>query len=395
MPELRTRNWLRLAMPAVLACSLALSVSTSVSWAVPASSVNNDSTVPLSFTDRSVSYEEEGALSHELKLPLYHWWRPNASSRGTVVAVHGLVMHGRSFDVLGRTLAAQGFDVYAIDMRGYGRSMAEDHRYCVSESDCKHRIDYERSYSDLVALTCRLRKQSPRTPLFAVGESLGGAMVIRLSAQSPELVDGLILSSPAIKRQNFLDPYLMANAALSATNPTAQMDLMPFVRKFASDDPRVIAEKEVDPLLRHHLNAVELMRSCNVMRKTVTYIPEIPAETPVLVIQGSADRCIKADAIMLLLANLRSEDQTVKWFHERGHILLETNFVKPDTMDAVVSWLSGHVASGLVQAKMQRRFPEVAVTSADTSSSKPAKTALTQKTELMIQANELQVVGLR
>jgi hypothetical protein len=48
-----------------------------------------------------------------------------------------------------------------------------------------------------------------------------------------------------------------------------------------------------------------------------------------------------------------------------------------------------------VQAKMQRRFPEVAVTSADTSGSKPAKTALPQKTELMIQANELQVVGLR
>ena len=85
------------------------------------------------------------------------------------------------------------------------------------------------------------------------------------------------------------------------------------------------------------------------MRKTGSYVSEIPNNKPVLVIQGGADRCIKASAVMVLLANLQSTDQTVKWFHERGHILLETAFIKPDTMAAVVNWLNAHTESQSLQ----------------------------------------------
>jgi acylglycerol lipase len=301
--------------------------------------------------DNGVTYEEDGALTQRLSVPLYHWSQPGVAPRGVVLAVHGVVMHGRSFDTLGKTLAQQGFDVYAIDLRGYGRSIVSDHKYCESRHDCRHRVDYDRSYDDMVAVAHELKASYPTLPLFAVGESLGGGMVIRMAAQKPELVNGLILSAPAIKHHSFIDPYLVANGAFWIAKPHTQFDLMPFVRKCASDDPRVIAEMGTDPLLRRTLSAFELMQSSSTVRKTVSYISNIPSDTPVLVIQGSADRCIKADAVMLLLANLRSADQTVKWFHERGHILLETGYVKPDTMNAVLSWLNLHVDSSEIQAR--------------------------------------------
>jgi alpha-beta hydrolase superfamily lysophospholipase len=335
---------------------------------------------------QGVAYEEDGVVGEQLKLPIYHWWQPGNVPRGVVLAVHGVVMHGRSYDTLGRMLASQGFDVYAMDLRGYGRSVADDHRYCTSVEDCKHRIDYDKSFEDMIRLARTLRELHPSAPIFAVGESLGGGMVIRLAAKNADLVDGLILSAPAIKHHNFIDPYMVADGALAIAHPGAQLDVMPFVRKFASDDPRIIAEKESDPLLRRTLSAYELMLSSNAVRKTVKYIGEVPAETPVLVIQGSADRCIKANAVMLLLSNLRSSDQTVKWFHERGHILLETDYVKPDTMDAVVVWLNSHVDSPMMQAR-RSRLPDVVV--------EPKSTNAEALSGLNLNLGNLEMVGVR
>ena len=300
-----------------------------------------------------VIYEEQGAISQDLGMPIYHW-RNNAIShpRGIILAVHGLVMHGRSFGAVGQTLAGQGFEVFATDLRGYGRvSCDTKHEYCIDKTDCKQRIDYEKSFADLVTLAKHLRQEHPDVPLYAVGESLGGSMVIRLAAQRGELVDGIILSAPAIKRHSFIDPYLLSNAGLMMANPLMQLDLLPFVRKYASDDPVIVEELVNDPLMRKHMNACELLKSNLAVRKTASFISKIKPTTPVLVIQGSADRCVKANAVVLLLSQLRSQDQTVKWFHQRGHILLETAHVKPDTMDTVVGWLNDHAHGYELQAR--------------------------------------------
>lgn len=304
----------------------------------------------------SVSYEEDGAVSEELHMPIYHWSIPHAKPRGVVLAIHGVAMHGFSFDTLGRSLALEGFDVYATDLHGYGHYMKGDHAYCevaeCSRPDCKGKIDYDKSYEDIRKLAQYLKTKEP-IPLFAVGESLGGALTIRLASRDPNLVDGVILSAPAIKRHSFIDPCLVASAGLFLANPRAQLDLMPFVRRYSSDDPRVVAEKECDPLLRRHLSAYELLLASKTVRKTASYVENIPSTMPVLVLQGGGDRCLKAQAVMLLLSKLHSRDQTVKWFAERGHILIETAFVKPDTMGAVVQWLNTHVESQ-VQASVSQ-----------------------------------------
>lgn len=304
----------------------------------------------------AVEYQEDGVIAQRIAMPIYRWQSKTMAPRGVVLAIHGLVMHGKSYDQVGRTLAAQGFAVYATDMRGYGRCGSEHHHEFCQLPDCKQKIDYEKSFNDLVKLSQTLKEKYPSVPFYCIGESLGGAMAIKISSKYPELMDGLILSAPAIKRHNFFDPYLIAQAASwVAVNPKAQLDLMPFVRKFASDDPDVIAELQKDPLLRTHLSVTELLKSHNAVRKTISYVPGIKPEIPVLVIQGSADRCIKANAVMLLLSRLRSEDQTVKWFHQRGHILLETSHVKPDTMDSVVIWISDHADVHQLQVKGNNR----------------------------------------
>lgn len=319
----------------------------------PTSALNRTSTFVYAAELAPVTFEENGAICEQLHVPIYSWTKAHTHPRGVILAVHGLAMHGKSFAAVGTKLAELGYAVYSLDLRGYGRCNADDHGFCVLP-DCKHRINYDSSFDDIVRTARFLRELYPTVPLFGMGESLGGAMVIRLSATNPELVDGLVLSAPAIKHRTFIDPYLVADAGLVLANPRKQLDLTPFFRRFCSDDPRVVEETQTDPLVRRHLSAYELMQSSQTVRKTASFIDKIPKETPVLVIQGSADRCVKANAVMVLLSKLRSTDQTVKWFAERGHILLETAYVKPDTMDAVVGWLGSHVDTPAMQAKCNR-----------------------------------------
>jgi acylglycerol lipase len=309
----------------------------------------------------AVTYEEDGPLSEDLNVPLYTWKKSGVPLRGVILAVHGLAMHGSSYDHLGRTLAEKGYLVVSTDLRGYGSYINSSHKYCGQKDvDCKEKTNYSKSFEDLSALAKNLKQMYPAVPLFAVGESLGGALSIRLAANHPELIDGLVLSAPALRHHSFIDPNLMADASLCMTNWRHQLDLTPFVKRYSSDDPRIIDEVLADPMARRKLSAYELLQVSNAVHKTEAYVSRISPETPVLVIQGGADRCVKAGAVMILLSHLRSTDQTVKWFHHRGHILIETAYIKPDTMDSVVGWLDSHVNNADMQAKYSKRTGIVA-----------------------------------
>jgi hypothetical protein len=44
----------------------------------------------------------------------------------------------------------------------------------------------------------------------------------------------------------------------------------------------------------------------------------------------------------MLMSRLKSQDQQVRWFEDRGHILIETSHIRPDTMQTIVGWLNEH-----------------------------------------------------
>ncbi len=142
--------------------------------------------------------------------PTSIWLDPAAKPKAVAIAMHGLVMHGGTYDTLARQLVKQGFVVAAPDMRGYGHWLSQKDNGQNKADDSKDgfEISYDDSYADLAALAKKLKGQYPDLPLFLIGESLGAAMSLRLAATEPDVVDGLVLSSPAIKRQTFLGPVV-------------------------------------------------------------------------------------------------------------------------------------------------------------------------------------------
>jgi len=320
----------------LIAVSLALTTfAASLSTALPASAQveRNDDSKPIK------------------DVPGYCWQDSSQQPRAVAIAVHGLTMHGGVFDTMARRLASEGTIVYAQDMRGFGRWITD--KDFSSKVKDPYLVDYEQSYSDLIALIKSTKERYPDLPLFCIGESLGADMVLRAASDVPGLIDGIVLSAPAIKHRSFIVP-LISHTGPFLRKPNRCIDLIPWIMKLASDDPHVAEGAVDDPLVRKHLSAFELLRSSVTVKPALEYARKIPATMPVLVIQGSADKMVQSHAVMDLLCHLKSNDQTVKWFTNRGHLLLETSYIRPDTLETVDNWLYMHVKkTELVQAETQ------------------------------------------
>ncbi len=102
------------------------------------------------------------------------------------------------------------------------------------------RVNFDKSYAEIVNLATLIRQKYPNVPMFAMGESLGTSVCIRLAAQHPELINGLILSGPTVRVHPlmFSHPHNVAAAGYAIfIHPKFNMSTAPFVKNLVSNDP--------------------------------------------------------------------------------------------------------------------------------------------------------------
>lgn len=284
-----------------------------------------------------------------MKTPVYCWQNKDVEPKAVAIAVHGLTLHGGIYDRLAKHLADQGFIVLAPDLHGYGRwkdKQSTEYK-C---PDCHSHLCYTKSKNDVEQLVIAAKGQYPTLPIYLIGESLGADIVVYTTAKHPDLVSGMVLSSPAIKHNWNMAPSLFKDVAILMRNPFHEVNLVPYIKKWASEDPQIVAEAVNDPLVRKRLTIWDLIKTHQMMKPTLQYADQVPTTVPVLIIQGDKDRMLKTNAVVQLLKHLNCQDQTVRWFTNRGHLLLETSHLQPDTVRIIDLWLQEHVSNNVVKA---------------------------------------------
>lgn len=310
--------------------------------------------------NNSITYIQDGEFSKELHIPTYEWIPKDQPLNGCILAIHGLTLHGRLYEVLCKTFATTGFYTCAFDMPGFGRCFTDNkHEFSVN-GDSKRKVNYGKAYEETVRLAQLIREKHPGLPLYLMGESLGTCMCIKVAGAHPELVDGLILSGPTVEVNPlmFIHPKVIEAGTYGYfQKPRFTVNTNAFVEYLVSDDEDVVAELLDDPLCRKGLSIPDLLKTRKFVAGTIPYARMIKRNEPVLVIQGSRDRCMVPRAIVKLSKNVQSSDQTLRWFSSYGHLLLETIYLRPAVVDAISDWLYDHCPSHAHEAvDMQQRI---------------------------------------
>src|SRR6476660_579898 len=126
--------------------------------------------------------ETSGTLSNDGLHLFFRAWRPDATPRGVVVIVPGFNSHSGYYKWVAEQFVARGLAVYAVDLRGRGKSDGE--RFYV------HRFaDY---VSDVHAMVTHARAKESGLPIFLLGHSAGGVVACTYTLEHQAELAGLI-----------------------------------------------------------------------------------------------------------------------------------------------------------------------------------------------------------
>jgi acylglycerol lipase len=246
-------------------------------------------------------------------LPLRHW--DAEKPRAIVIALHGMSDYSNAFDTPARAWAESGITTFAYDQRGFGRgpnpglwagaaAMRADLRDCVAAA----------------------RARYPGVPVFALGESMGGAVVLSaLASDVPPAIDGAILVAPAVWSRSdmplsyraalFLAAHLMPGLVLSNNAASSVVKIMP------SDNVPMLRALGRDPLFQKRTRIDTLYGLVDLMDGARRAPAALTAPPPILFLYGRNDQVIPPKPTEAVIAALGTR-ATVHRYDQGYHMLL-------------------------------------------------------------------------
>ena len=103
-------------------------------------------------------------------------WFVSGGKRGIVHIVHGMAEHAGRYERLAKKLNAEGYEVWAADQRGHGRTAdksANDPGKGGLLGHCNDTDGFARVTADIDQINRQIRKDNPLIPLFLLGHSWG------------------------------------------------------------------------------------------------------------------------------------------------------------------------------------------------------------------------------
>ena len=258
---------------------------------------------------------------------VYDVWEPeDAECRGVVVLCHGYAEHARRYDHVAQRFGESGLGVYALDLRGHGRSGGK--RVYLRDIS-----EYTNDFQTLVGIAAA---EYPELKHVVLGHSMGGGVVFTYGVEHPDDYAAMVLSGPAVDAQDGVSPVMVFVAkALGQILPGLPVEQLP--TDAVSRDPEVVAAYNADPMVHHGKLPAGIARALIGVGETMPQ--RAPALTaPLLVVHGEQDKLIPVQGSMHLMECVGSQDAHLKVYPELYHEV----FNEPErdvVLDDVASWI--------------------------------------------------------
>jgi alpha-beta hydrolase superfamily lysophospholipase len=257
----------------------------------------------------SVRYRHrEGTFAGAGNMALYYqaWLPLEQRTRGVLVNLHGLGDHSGLYPRVADCFPQHGIATYAYDMRGNGRSPGQR----------AYLNGWHEFRQDLDAFLKLVRDSEPDLPLFVLGHSLGGLVVLDYALKHPEKIAGVIAAAPPLGKVGVPPLLMMLGRVMSRIWPRFSLEVGMDLSGLARD-PAVIEAVLTDPLFHRRGTA----RLSTEVTAAIARVQSGAARlsTPLLLLHGSDDRMVPPDGTREFFAKVRSRDRTFREYPGAYH----------------------------------------------------------------------------
>lgn len=243
--------------------------------------------------------------------------------------------YSEAFDVFGpgSWWAEHGITTLAYDQRGFGA--APDPGVWAGAATMRQDLD---DFVDAV------RAKYPGVPVYALGESMGGAVVLSsLATPNPPHVDGAILVAPAVWSRSDMPFYYGWTAWFMA-------HMFPWVHVsgngfhiIPSDNAELLRRLARDPLFQHSARSDQVYGLLNLMddaRKAPEHLE--PNPPPILFLYGKNDQVIPPAPTQAVIAALGSRAEVHR--DPNGYHMLLRDLDRETQWKEVADWIGKETA---------------------------------------------------
>jgi acylglycerol lipase len=273
--------------------------------------------------------EKAFVTSDNARLMVKRWLPEKQATKAVVIALHGFNDHANFFDLSGRALKKQGIASFAYDQRGFGHS--------------QNRGLWAGSYvmaQDLKNFIPLIKKHYPKTPIYLLGTSMGGAVVIlTMTELEPPKVDGIILVAPAIWAKKTMPWYQrwvlsLASYTLPWLKLTGKgLDIT------ASDNKTMLKQLAADPLVIKQTRIDAMHGLTHLMSLALERAKKLKSRA--LIMYGQRDEIIPKGPTMTMLQNLpeKAKNKQKIVFYKHGYHMLLRDLNAHLVRQDIITWI--------------------------------------------------------
>lgn len=267
-------------------------------------------------------------------LPLKKWAPGDTAPKAIILALHGFNDYSNFFDEPGRFFADQGILSYAYDQRGFGETEGRGYWH-----------GSEVLVEDLKIATNLIRAEYPGLDFYLLGESMGGAVIIKaMTAENAPETSGLILSAPAVWGRETMSWYHRWTLwVVSHTMPGLKLTGRGLNIK-PSDNRDMLIQLGKDPLVIKETRVDAIKGLVDLMDDALANAPALTA--PSLILYGQNDEIIPKEATANVFSNLiskqtRSPDRLSRLaFYNDGYHMLLRDLQARTVLADIASWIT-------------------------------------------------------
>ena len=259
-------------------------------------------------------------------------WLPADEIDGVIIAVHGFNDYSNFIKDSASFFNKRKLAIYAYDQRGFGKSATRG-RWS----------GWQAMTDDLATFIAVIKQVYPDTPVYILGDSMGGAVaIVTMAEKSPPDVQGVILVAPAVWARSEMPFYQRFVLWFAAHTIPWEKVTGQSLGVIASDNIEMLRKFGKDPLVIKQTRIDVLYGLSNLMDKAFDSAEGFRATS--LILYGEKDEVIPRKPVFYFYERLplRVQGQQRMILYENGYHMLLRDLQAEKVQTDIVGWINEH-----------------------------------------------------